>query len=369
MTRLITLLKSSFTKQGGAEKYARLLAHAFHQKGCNVRVLTTEPVEGNFPFEVISFALKSKTSVSKLWDFEGFCEKYLKKHPSDIVFGLDRNRFQTHLRAGSGVHRSFLLHRKKFEPKWKCFRHMLNPLHSSLLHIEKTGFEHPELKVLFTNSHLVKEEILSHYVIDPSKIIVVHNGVEWQKWQAEFDSSINTPRTNCYQFLFLGNNFERKGLRPLLMGLRNLPREVFHLTVVGYDKHQKRFCNLAEKLGLSHNVTFCGPKSDICSYLQKADCLVIPSFYDPFANVTVEALAMGLFVVSSKTNGGCEVLTKENGCIIENLGDEAAMQQALEIALKHPKTPENAIKVRNSVHYLDFSTQLNTYLEKCLSLT
>ena len=55
--------------------------------------------------------------------------------------------------------------------------------------------------------------------------------------------------------------------------------------------------------------------------------------------------------------------------IIENIDDEAAMQQALEIALKHPKTPENAIKVRNSVHYLDFSTQLNTYLEKCLSLT
>ncbi|NGX26596.1 MAG: hypothetical protein K940chlam6_00521, partial [Chlamydiae bacterium] len=31
MTHSITLLKSNFTKQGGAEKYARLLANAFHK--------------------------------------------------------------------------------------------------------------------------------------------------------------------------------------------------------------------------------------------------------------------------------------------------------------------------------------------------
>lgn len=368
MTHSITLLKSNFTKQGGAEKYARLLANAFHKRGCQVRVLTTEPLQGNFPFEVVSFSTKSKTSVSKLWDFEGFCNGYLKSHPTDIVFGLDRNRTQTHLRAGSGVHRSFLEHRKKFEPKWKYFRHMINPLHTSLLHIEKTGFEHPDLKVLFTNSHLVKNEILSHYAVEESKIAVVHNGVEWHKWQEDFDASLESPRPSCYEFLFLGNNFERKGLRPLLMGLRNLSRKVFHLNVVGYDKHQKRFENLVQKLKLSGNVTFCGAKNDVRPYLQKADSLVIPSYYDPFANVTVEALAMGLFVVSSKTNGGCEVLTEKSGCIIEDLGDETAMKNALEIALNHPKTPENAKKIRTSVQSLDFSIQLGIYLEKCLSI-
>ena len=46
-------------------------------------------------------------------------------------------------------------------------------------------------------------------------------------------------------------------------------------------------------------------------FYQMADALVIPSFYDPFANVTVEALAMGLFVLSSKHNGGPEILTKK----------------------------------------------------------
>ncbi|MDN3506556.1 MAG: glycosyltransferase family 4 protein [Simkaniaceae bacterium] len=352
----ITLLKSGFTKQGGAEKYARLLAHAFHEKGCRVRVLTTEPVTESFPFEVISYAPKSKTSVSRLWDFESFCDQYLKAHPTDIIFGNDRNRCQTHLRAGSGVHKAYLLHRKQYEPKWKNFRHLLNPLHTSLLHIEKLSFEHPDLKVLFVNSNLVKDEILSHYVIDPNKIEVIHNGVEWQNFQQDFDTRINTDR---FELLFVGNGFARKGLKPLLKGLALLPNDSYHLTVVGNDKHQKHFFKLARGL----NVTFASSQNNIRPFLQKADCLVIPSHYDPFANVTVEALAMGLYVVSSKTNGGSEVLTKETGHIIEDLSNPDAMKTALETAMSTKRDP---LAIRNSVKHLDFSTQLNTYIEKCL---
>jgi UDP-glucose:(heptosyl)LPS alpha-1,3-glucosyltransferase len=354
----VTILKSNFTKQGGAEKYARQLADAFHKRGCIVRVLTTEPVEGSFPYEVVSFAPKSKTSVSKLWDFECFCDEFVKKHPTDIVFGNDRNRFQTHLRAGSGSHKAFLEHRKLYEPKWKRFRHMLNPLHTSLLHIEKTGFEHPDLKCLFVNSHMVKDEILSQFVIDPSKITVIHNGVEWESFASDFTAT--SPNGPHFEFLFVGSGFARKGLLPLLKGLALLPKDTYHLTVIGLDKHQKAFERAARGL----NVTFVGPVANIRPYMQRANSLVIPSFYDPFANVTVEALAMGLFVVSSKTNGGHEVLTPSTGCVIENLRDPQAMKAALETAM-HRKHDRQAI--RDSVKRLDFSTQLNTYLDTCLA--
>ncbi len=356
MTRSITILKSRFTHQGGAEKYARLLADAFHQKGCKVTVLTTD-ADQSFPFEVISHKLKSKMSVSKVWEFEGFCNQYLKDYPSDIVFGHDRNIFQTHLRAGSGVHRSFLEHRKRFEPSWLHFRHKLNPLHATLLHIEKKSFEHPDLKVLFANSNLVKTEILAHYNVDTQKIKVIHNGVEWSKWQESFDQWQKNDR---FEFLFLGSNFERKGLAALIAALKKIRHANVHLSVVGKDKNQKKFEQMAKNL----SVTFHGPQDDVRPFLQRADCLVIPSFYDPFANVTTEALAMGLFVVSSKTNGGSEVLTPATGYVFDN-----DLPQALEIALMHPKTPERALKIRESVRHLDFSTQLKTYIDTCLSPT
>ncbi|MBS0630117.1 MAG: glycosyltransferase family 4 protein [Verrucomicrobia bacterium] len=354
----ITILKSRFNSQGGAEKYARCLADALHKKGCQVTVLTTETT-GTFPYEVINHKLRSLTSLGKVLEFDAFCQKYIKRHPTDIVFGHDRNTFQTHLRAGSGVHRSFLKHRKLSEPRWLCFRHKCNPLHATLLNIEKKGFEHPDLKVLFANSNLVKNEILTHYNIAPEKIEVIHNGVEWADWQQSFDAWPTQKREDRFEFLFLGSNFERKGLAPLLAALRKL-RGDFHLSVVGKDKNQRKF----EQLATGLPVSFYGPQQDVRPFLQIADSLVIPSFYDPFANVTTEALAMGLFVVSSKTNGGSEVLSSENGAIIED-----DLTAALEIALTQPKTVESALKIRQSIKHLDFATNLNTYIEKCLSPT
>lgn len=357
MTKTLTLLKTRFEGNGGAEKYARTLAQAFHDKGYAVTVLTTGPVTKPYPFEIYTHKLKSRLSVSKLWEFEGICEKHLRRFPTDIVLGLDRNRFQTHLRASSGVHKAYLEHRKQFDPTLKRIGHILNPLHSSLLHIEKLGFEHPDLQVLFTNSNLVKKEILDHYVVDPDKIHVVHNGVQWQDFENPFaEIRYDNPR---YELLFIGSGFERKGLRPLLEALKHLGPDV-HLTVVGGDKrlasYQSRY---------NDQVSFVGPQDSALPYLQKADCLVIPSYYDPFANVTVEALAMGLTVVSSKTNGGCEVLTPETGILIEDLSAQESLITALKAAIERPKTPIRAKMIRESVQHLDFSRQLDRYIALC----
>lgn len=357
MTQTLTLLKTRFDCSGGAEKYARTLANTFHEKGYKVTVLTTGPLTGAHPFRVLSHKLKSKTSVSKLWEFEAFCDRMLKQNPSQIILGLDRNRFQTHLRASSGVHKAYLRHRKHYDPAWKRFFHHLNPLHSSLLHFEKVSFEDPDLKVLITNSHLVKDEILQSYVIDEEKIHVIHNGVQWKAFEEPF---LQTPyEKKPFEFLFIGSGFERKGLRPLLLALSQL-KEEFHLSVVGSDKAAHTFQTLPK-----NKVTFYGAQKEIVPFLQKADCLVIPSYYDPFANVTVEALAMGLFVVSSKTNGGSEVLTPETGAIIEELHDTDSIIAALKKAFARPKTPSCANMIRESVKHLDFSTQLDRYIQLC----
>jgi UDP-glucose:(heptosyl)LPS alpha-1,3-glucosyltransferase len=105
--------------------------------------------------------------------------------------------------------------------------------------------------------------------------------------------------------------------------------------------------------------------ADITPFYQMADVLVIPSFYDPFANVTIEALAMGLFIVSSKHNGGHEIITKENGTVIENLLHIDSLSHALENCLNHPKTTMSANRIRQSVAHLDFSTQLKELMKAC----
>ena len=97
-----------------------------------------------------------------------------------------------------------------------------------------------------------------------------------------------------------------------------------------------------------------------------ADALAIPSLYDPFANVTVEALAMGLFVVSSASNGGHEVLQPFSGMTIPEIHDPKAIRKGLETALAHPKTTTSASTIRASVAHLDFPKKLSELIDACL---
>lgn len=375
MTPHIAILKSRISRLGGAEKYAWRLAKAFRAAHCPVTVLTTETAAGfssDPHLKVISLSLKSKMSFRKVQEFDSFCSQEVSREKIDIVFGLDRNSFQTHLRASNGVHAAYLEHRRETDGWFKRLSHAINPLHRTLIKIEKESFENPNLEVLFTNSHMVRSEILEHYNTDPRKIRVVHNGVEWVEMAQDFsqwqEKKMAIARDfnldpSFYHFLFIGHNYRRKGLEKLLFALGSLPTRDFHLSVVGQDKNTNYFSALAHKLNLAHQVRFFGHRSDIRSFYQLADALVIPSFYDPFANVTVEALAMGLYVVSSKTNGGHEVLTPQNGTVIESLSSIDSLAESLKTALRHPKTKETSLKTRESVRHLDFSQQLRLFTD------
>ena len=362
----IAFLKPRASFRGGLEKHTHRLIQAFVDKGCHVTLLTTGAAPLIKGVASISLASDNKFSLFQLVRFDRLCQKWLKDHPQDIVFGMERTSYQTHYRAGSGVHAIYLKRRQLTDNLWKRLTFFLNPLHRTLLALEKKAFEDPHLKVLFTNSQMVKNEIQSLYATAPRKIEVVHNGVEWKEWGADFEKTFPRKEGGPFQFLFVGNGYQRKGLLFLLKGLELLKSEEFLLTVIGKEKNPSYFIEWAQKLGLKEKVQFLGPQREVCPFYQAADALVIPSIYDPFANVTAEALAMGLFVVSSPFNGGKEVLQEYSGIVIEELTSLKSVSNALKQALMHPKTEESARKIRQSIKELDFSNQLDKIVRKTL---
>lgn len=376
----VTLLKSQMDRKGGLEKYTWEIAKAFCEQGSSVTLLTTGKVVPPFTSDllnIVSFSIQTPLSFLTVHQFDRACQQYLKKHPTPIVFGLDRNSFQTHIRAGNGAHAAYLKRRKEQEGNLKALSFNLNPLHQILLNLEKSSFESPNLLKLFTNSHMVKKEILEFYATPQEKIEVVHNGVEWTSMKEDFAnwpekkeeliSSLNLD-PQAYQLLFIGHNYQRKGLDRLLKALSLIKNRSIQLCVIGKDKQEARFKQMAQELNLLSNVRFLGQRSDIRQFYQMADALAIPSTYDPFANVTVEALAMGLYVVSSKNNGGHEVLLPFSGTTIEDLNDPHSVAKSLEIATATPKTDHSSQIIRNSVFFLDFPNQLRLIVQRTLAL-
>lgn len=362
----VVFLKSRAQFKGGLEKYTHVLMQAFVKKGCHVTLLTTGEAPPSEAVESISLARDSKFSLLQLVRFDALCKKWVRTNPQDIVFGMERTTSQTHYRAGNGVHAVFLKQRTLIDSWLKQLTFAINPLHRGLLAMEKKAFEAPELKCLFTNSSMVREEILNTYSTPAEKIVVVHNGVEWKEWEGVFEQSLQQPRMGSYRLLFVGNGYQRKGLPFLLRGLHKLKSEDFFLTVIGKEKKPAAFIQAATQLGLKEKVEFLGPQKNLQRFYSQADALVLPSIYDPFANVTVEALAMGLYVVTSPFNGGKEVLKEFSGSVIEELTSPESVAASLQRAFSHPKTEARARQIRESIKQLDFSNQLDKIVQRTL---
>ncbi|HSX12891.1 MAG TPA: glycosyltransferase family 4 protein [Chlamydiales bacterium] len=358
----VVLLKSKAQQIGGLEKAASRIANAFHASGRKVTLLTTGNCQSySSNISIVPFQTMRWPSFVRMEQFDSRVQAWLKNEKPDLIFGMDRNRFQTHFRAGNGVHIAYLKSRIAAEGKWKYLSCLINPMHRKILELERSALEHPGLQKVIANSHMVKRQFLEHYDIDAKKIAVIHNGVEWLEMNEAF-SQKKTRNPNVFRFLFVGNGYLRKGLKILLEALSKMRSRDFHLSVVGKDNQLEWFRFYAAKLGLKNHVSFFGPVENITPFYQNSDALIIPSFYDPFANVTIEALAMGLFVVSSKHNGGHEVLHSENGLVIENLLEIDSVILALESCLSQNFSSQ---QIRNSVKHLDYSKQLNQLMDLC----
>jgi len=376
----VTLVKFRLSTQGGLEKQTWRIAKAFSRRGIPVRILTAEGHVSRHLYPLIEIENLPVGSpifnYQKLQKFNTACRKFLKAHPTDIVFGLDRTSCSTHMRAGLGVHAAFLKLRKLQEPALKSLSFKCNPLHRTVLRLEKQGFENPNLKLLFTNSHMVKKEVMAYYNTPEEKIQVIHNGVEWKElarpfndWTLSKNQIANDLNLDpiAYHFLFIGNGYKRKGLDLILKALSPLKDEPLHLSVIGKDKEVKSYIDMADSLGIGSKVSFFGPQTDVTNFYKLSDCLLIPSLYDPNANVTIEALAMGLNVISSKNNGGSEILTPESGMVLNDLHDTQELTDRLRKMCERPKTWISSQNIRATVEHLDFKSQLTKMIDCTLN--
>ena len=374
----VVLIKSKAKTKGGLEKVFSRIASRFISKGAELTVLTDDKLGDDRPDLNIRIAPLSPISWPpslRLAQFDRQIRSFLAKHPADIIFGMDRSRNQTHYRAGNGVHSAFLESRRRSEGALKYAACLCNPMHRSILNLEKDLFESQGLRKIFTNSNMVKNQILERFSIDASKIQTIHNGVEWKEFAAPFHVWAQKKEELCrsfqldpnsFFFLFIGNGYLRKGLLELFKALSKIKERNFTCLVVGKDRHVERYRRAAANLALQDKIRFFGPRQDVISFYQIADVLCIPSFYDPFANVTVEALAMGLYVLSSQDNGGKEILTPgANGEILPNIQDPDSFAQYLLEVTKHPKTLQSAPAIRESVRHLDDAHALDRLIEAC----
>jgi glycosyltransferase involved in cell wall biosynthesis len=131
--------------------------------------------------------------------------------------------------------------------------------------------------------------------------------------------------------LFVGNDFQKKGLPALLQTLQTLPPDVW-LAVVGQGEQNTAMRQRVHALGLDARVHFLGALRDMDLAYRAADCLVHPTLEDTYAMVVLEAMAQGLpVVVSSARYCGISAELRDgvNAVLLSDPRDAVALTQAL----------------------------------------
>jgi UDP-glucose:(heptosyl)LPS alpha-1,3-glucosyltransferase len=370
----VAIIKSNYTPYGGGEKYTTRLIKAFAARGDGVDVLTA--VKGQwdaFADNVKWVQLRQMPYINllRLVSFNASVNSHLKTHSYDCVLGMDRTEAQTHLRAGGGCHAAWLRRRCAEASMLECLSFRLNPFHRNMLAIERKAFLSPGLRKIICNSHLVRKEIEEFYPAVSQKLTVIHNGVEWNEFTVPFSQAGERREdvrghlhlaSDKFVFLFVGSGYSRKGLGKAISALSLLPDDA-ELVVVGKDKEERQYRNIAKVRGLLRRVHFFGPRKDVISFYQAADAFVLPTIYDPFSNASLEALAMGLFTVTSDANGCAEVIKEGAGVVMPAPCTTDAVAAAMKTAMEASLSKE---AIRESVRHLDFEDQLKKLVEVCI---
>jgi glycosyltransferase involved in cell wall biosynthesis len=128
-----------------------------------------------------------------------------------------------------------------------------------------------------------------------------------------------------FVFVALGH-FERKGLPLVLEAIREESNSRLRLLVAGGERGLiARYQARAEAMGIARRVRFEGMQRDLRPYYWAADAFIMPSCYEVFPLVALEAAAAGLPLVATKVNGVEEVLDHDyNGLVIERTADSVA---------------------------------------------
>ena len=197
--------------------------------------------------------------------------------------------------------------------------------------------------VVLCLSDYIKATVRRHYPLPDERLATLINAVDLKK----FDPGEGTESGRLVRAqhgvlpgqvvaLMVAQDFARKGLREAIEAWKRVADERLVLMVVGKDDFAP-YAKLAADARYPANLVYAGATRDVRPYYRAADLFVLPTRHDPCSLVVLEALAMGLPVISTRFNGACEVMTEgEHGFVLPDPADVGALADAMRKMLDGP---------------------------------
>lgn len=351
---------------GGLGQACFGLSRALAKKGVNITFVLPKKVNLDVDFMNVVFAnvdeelsqLKkiSYTTSSQVWSksfkiddfppdfvraaykFGEKIENIAKKYSGELIHSHDWMTGPAGVVAKKAIKRPLVTHIHSTEID-RTGGNSPNPF---VYQIEKEEMQNSDRVI--SVSQYTKNMIANNYGISPSKISVVHNGIDEEK--KELLPVLPDLKKLGYKLvLFLGRITLMKGPEYFVKAARKVlmynPKTLF--IVAGSGDMQDFMMAEAARLGIIDKFLFTGfiRGEERDRIFQSADLYVMPSVSEPFGIVALESIVQGTPVIISKQSGASEIL---NHVLKVDFWDTDEMANKMVAVLKLKNLPEVMIK-------------------------
>ena len=168
----------------------------------------------------------------------------------------------------------------------------------------------------------------------PSEMFsVIPNAIDLDAMNERLREAIPYPKPkDQLRLISIGRLVRQKGYEDLLAAVAfhcvDLSDSVEFL-ILGGGLEERKYKEMAKTMGISSIVKFLGEVENPYAWLRDADIFVMPSRWEPFGIALIEAMAVGLPVVATETDGPRDIIEPGVDGILVSTGDIEALGQAI----------------------------------------
>jgi glycogen synthase len=205
----------------------------------------------------------------------------------------------------------------------------------------------------------MKEDVLKAYPIPASKVAVIHNGVDPEKYYPRdgLDSLTKFSIRKPFVF-FVGRLSRQKGIFDLLAAMDHVPKGTTLVLATGKPDTPGIEDDLRAALKTRHDVVWIQDMledHDLVNLYNEAAVFACPSVYEPFGIINLEAMACETPVVATRVGGIKEVVVDGETGLLVPPGEPGKLGGALTRILEDPRTAAKMGK-EGRRHVLDHFT-------------
>jgi glycosyltransferase involved in cell wall biosynthesis len=323
-------------KGGGAERVVANLLKGLSRRDFSITLLL---YEGIFDYlipenvEVITLDILSSRNILKTT--KGFILKIIsiarliKKNKPDIIFSLlsDTNVITILARSLSGVHSKVIVSERN-HPSLSLKNELYGGITKFLMR-----YCYPKAERIIAISQGIKKDLLENFNLPGEKIEVIYNPLDIAEIETLSAEEINHPWFNDELpiIISIGRLTKQKGhsylIKVFSMVRQSLP---CRLVIIGTGEEEENLVNMVNTLGLKNDVEFLGFQRNPFKYMARSSLFISASRYEGFGNVLVEAMALGLPVISTDCpSGPAEIIEHGKNGILVPIENEGRLERTI----------------------------------------